>query len=189
MSVKIKYDANGLKEAEIEIDSDAIQSGNNINEYKAVHDFLIMTGVLGSKPFCVDEEGRVKGVGLPTNESRQHNKSQPHYKADRRLAKVIIDAGGLKYLHGVQMIDGRQIFFFDRVDKVARIIERYVHCNEGKPTKKTEKKAAPLKNEAVAGKKAPEQETIIEADPTVTSESVVTEAETVTVLADGGDEV
>jgi hypothetical protein len=181
MSVKIKYDANGLKEAEVEIDSDAIQNGNNINEYKAVHDFLIMTGVLGSKPVRVDEDGRVKGAGFPTSDSRQHNKSQPHYKADRRLAKVIIDAGGLKYLHGVQTIDGRQFFFFDREDKVADIIERYVHRNESKPVKKT------AKGLPVTEEKAPESAAVVEELPVETIKAEPVEAPAVP--TDGGDAV
>lgn len=136
MSVKIKYDANGLKEAEIEIDSNGIKTGGDLNEYKAIHDFLIMTGVLGSKPDYTSEGGLVSVDSSNVKELLPRGRSKHHYCAGRKLAKAIIDAGGLKYLHGVNMVNGRQLFSFDRTEKVASIIDRYNESNSVKAMKK-----------------------------------------------------
>lgn len=119
MTTKIKYNVSGIGEVEVEVDSSAIQDKKGREEYKNLHRFL--TGVLSDAPAKEDETQE----GQSSDASRSHNKSQPHFKADRRLAKIIIDKGGLKFLHGVNIINKKQVFFFDRVPMVQDIIERY----------------------------------------------------------------
>lgn len=117
MSIKIKYAADGSKEAEIELDQAFIQDQSNRDGYMAMHEFI--SSVVGDKRTgCHSkyEQG---------DDSRPHSKSLPHYKADRNLARFIIDNGGLKHLHGVHYINKHQVFFFDKSPDVQAIVEQY----------------------------------------------------------------
>lgn len=150
MSIKIKYASDGRKEAEVELDQAFIQNQDSRDGYMAMHDFL--TSVVGdNKP-----ERRSRRDHQPEHEqadsNRTHNKSLPHFKADRRLAKFIIDNGGLKHLHGVNYINRQQVFFFDRAPMVQAMIELYneqddrqsetvkTDMSERKPKRKRSKK-------------------------------------------------
>lgn len=147
MNVKIKYDANGFGEAEVVVDTRDIQDEKGRESYKNLHTFL--SDILGDSP-SVDADCQMKN----RTKTKQHNKSIPHYKADRRLAKIIIDKGGLKYLHGVNYIDKKQVFFFDKVRMVQDIVEQYNAQSDGdvpitKTKKPKEKKAKSHVEDAV----------------------------------------
>ncbi len=154
MTTKIKYNVSGLGEVEVEVDSSAIQDKRGREEYRNLHRFL--TGVLNDAPAQDDEAQE-----YPSNDaSHSHNKSQPHFKADRRLAKVIIDKGGLKFLHGVNTINKKQVFFFDRVPMVQDIIERYNMQTDMIPS--GGKQGAPVKkNAAKSNKKRPQKDSAV----------------------------
>lgn len=131
MNVKIKYDAHGLGEAEVIVDAKDIQHKKGREDYQNLQSFL--AGILGDTP-----SGGVKNTDSQT-EKRPHNKSIPHYKADRKLAKIIIDKGGLKHLHGVNYHNKKQMFFFDKVPMVQDIIEQYnVQSDEAAPDAQSE---------------------------------------------------
>lgn len=117
MNIKIKYDTNGIGQAELVVDAKDIQSKKGREDYKNLRSFL--AGALGDNP-SVNKENREAKV-----EKRPHNKSIPHYKADQKLAKMIIDKGGLRYLHGVNCINKEKVFFFDKVPMIQDIVEQY----------------------------------------------------------------
>lgn len=117
MSIKIKYDANGLKEAEVTIDPQYIKNQKMQQEYLKVHEFI--SDVLENRNATTAEPQKDREA------KRSHNKSKPHYRVDIELAKIIIDAGGLKHLHGVNILGDNRAFFFDKVDMIQKIVERY----------------------------------------------------------------
>lgn len=155
MSIKIKYASDGRKEAEVELDQSFIQDQNNRDGYMAMHEFI--SSVVGDKrQSCQSkyEQG---------DDSRPHNKSLPHYKADRKLAKFIIDNGGLKHLHGVHYINKQQVFFFDKSPVVQTIVERYNEQNDLQsdashaetPTKHPKRKRSKKHKNKTAGQDQP----------------------------------
>lgn len=161
MSVKIKYGTNGFQEAEIFLDPKSIQNGKAREDYLAAHTFL--TNVLGDCSAPIGKQGAPKtdDVQMP-DEARPHNKSKPHYKADRKMAKFIIDAGGLKHLHGVNYIGKTQVFFFDKVPMIQAFVDLYNERNcadFGDSTKKARKKKGkkPDRKPEEAVPPAPEQ--------------------------------
>ena len=138
MSVKIKYGTSGVQEAEIILDPKSIQSEKAWEDYLAIHAFL--TGVLGNHSASTEKLASPEAdkFQMP-GEARPHNKSKPHYKADRKMAKFIIDAGGLKHLHGVNYIGKTQVFFFDKVPMIQAFIDLYNERNCAKSSDFTQK--------------------------------------------------
>lgn len=155
MSIKIKYAADGSKEAEVELDQAFLQSKDNRDGYMVMHEFLtgVMNGSQRKRPSKDDDEGG----------NRPHNKSLPHFKTDRKLAKFIIDNGGLKHLHGVHYINKQQVFFFDKSPAVQAIVERYNEHNDLQsdashvetPTKSTRPKRSKKHKNKTAGQDQP----------------------------------
>lgn len=142
MSIKIKYAADGSKEAEVELDQAFLQSKDNRDGYMIMHKFL--TGVMnGSQRKCPAKDDGEDG-------NRPHNKSMPHFRADRRLATFIINRGGIRFLHGVNQVDKQQVFFFDRVPEVQALVEKFYE-NQGKRYESV--KPAPDANDARKPKK------------------------------------
>lgn len=115
MFTTFNYGSKGHPTAQVVFDRAFINSAKGREEYREIHEFL-------TDMFNATE----KSVEVPTTTAKHkpHKKSKPHYKVGRKLAKRIIDAGGLKYLHGVHYIDEKQVFYFDKVDVVKEIIDK-----------------------------------------------------------------
>lgn len=153
MSVKIKYGTDGFQGAEISLDPKSIQDGKAREDYLAIHTFL--TGILGSqsvsaKKHLSADEGKLQAP----NGSHPHNKSRPHFRADRKMAKFIINGGGIKYLHGVNVVDNIQVFFFDKSPKVQKLIALY---NEQNPADSTDAADVSKKSHGKKSVKKPKQ--------------------------------
>ena len=115
MFTTFNYGSKGHPTAQVVFDRAFINSAKGREEYREIHEFL-------TDMFNAPE----KSVEVPstTTKHKPHKKSKPHYKVNRNLAKRIIDAGGLKYLHGVHYVGENQVFYFDKVDAVKEIIDK-----------------------------------------------------------------
>lgn len=126
MLTTFNYGSKGHPTAQVVFDRAFINSDKGREEYREIHEFLTDMFNAPEKP-----------VEVPSAKSKHkpHKKSKPHYKVNRKLAKRIIDAGGLKYLHGVHYVDENQVFYFDKVDPVKEIIDKTAErstFNQGK---------------------------------------------------------
>lgn len=115
MFTTFNYGSKGHPTAQVVFDRSFINSAKGREEYREIHEFLTDMFNAPEKP--------VEVLSTTANH-KPHKKSKPHYKVNRKIAKRIIDAGGLKYLHGVHYVGENQVFYFDKVDAVKEIIDK-----------------------------------------------------------------
>lgn len=126
MFTTFNYGSKGHPTAQVVFDRAFINSAKGREEYREIHEFL--TDMFNATENSVE-------TPTTTAKHKPHKKSKPHYKVSRKLAKHIIDAGGLKYLHGVHYVDEKEVFYFDKVDAVKEIIDKPVEKSTSNQSK------------------------------------------------------
>lgn len=111
MSVKIKYNQSGFVEAEIDVRS----IGSYENDVAIVEKAIKLSANEGAEI--------VAPIAEKTRKRNKRTKGRPNYATDIDTAAALIDAGYLKYLHGIYVGGDGRIFYFDRVEPVKQMLE------------------------------------------------------------------